>query len=188
MRRDGTSEGRFGIVVVVVVVIVVVSPGKVEEVVVEVVVVSPGRVEEVVVVVVGGGVGHDAVAAVGMRTAGVVIWAMVEVVASALSVVTRDGSVGADSTGVVIWAMVEVVASASDTAGAAAGASLYSHASNWSTTGPIPTLRAHDATFCCRGSLGWARTYRTTEVPVIIAKTTTNTAAMRKNRRRFITS
>ena len=43
---------------------------------------------------------------------------------------------------------IGVIASASDSAGATAGGSLWSHASNWSTIAPILFSRAHDAMFC----------------------------------------
>jgi hypothetical protein len=106
---------------VVVVVGVVVSPGRVLLVVVVVVVdvvlvvdvvvvVSPGRV------LVVGGVGHDAVALVGIRTAA-------EVICSSVVVVAEFRSAGSGT-------LVSVGASARDAAGATAGASLWSHVSN----------------------------------------------------------
>jgi hypothetical protein len=100
------SPGRVLLVVVVVVVVVVVDVVLV----VDVVVVSPGRV------LVVGGVGHDAVAFVGIRTAA-------EVICSSVVVVAEFRSAGAGT-------LVSVGASARDAAGATAGASLWSHVSN----------------------------------------------------------
>ena len=146
-----TSTGRAGSVVVVVVVVVV-SPGTVLLVVVVdvvvVVVVTPGARVVVTTLV---GAGQDWVAFIGRRTAGAVFsFAVVVVVAIPgieLTVVvsTCGGSVSNGT-------------SASVSTGAAAGGSLCSHASNLSTMAPIPLLRAHDATFCCSGSFGCART------------------------------
>jgi hypothetical protein len=101
------SPGRVLLVVVVVVVVVVVDVVLVVDV---VVVVSPGRV------LVVGGVGHDAVAFVGIRTAA-------EVICSSVVVVAEFRSAGSGT-------LVSVGASARDAAGATAGASLWSHVSN----------------------------------------------------------
>lgn len=53
-------------------------------------------------------------------------------------------------------------------------------------TTPRPLFRAHDATFCCRGSLGWASTYRVRENPDINTKKEMTTAQDLKNLRRVM--
>jgi hypothetical protein len=112
--------------VVVVVVVVVVSPGRVLLVVVVVVVVDVVLVLVLVLllvlvvslgrVLVVGGVGHDAVAFVGIRTAA-------EVICSSVVVVAEFRTVDSGT-------LVSVGASARDAAGATEGASLWSHVSN----------------------------------------------------------
>jgi hypothetical protein len=115
--------GRCGMVVVVVVVVVV-SPGRVLLVVVVVVVVDVVLVLVLLLVLVVslgrvlvvGGVGHDAVAFVGIRTAA-------EVICSSVVVVAEFRTVDSGT-------LVSVGASARDAAGATEGASLWSHVSN----------------------------------------------------------
>jgi hypothetical protein len=164
------SAGRSGSVVVVVVVVVV-SPGNVVVVVVNVVVVvvvevlvvvSPGSV----VVVVVGAEGHDAEATFGRFTRGFPLLPMVVFVSEGFTVVVTPAgeaivvSGGNDAMGKVSIGVVSTgsIASASVSAGAAAGGVLCSQISNLSTTGPKPLLRAHEAMFCCSGSLGCANT------------------------------
>lgn len=160
------SVGRNGSVVVVVVVVVV-SPGNVVVVVVEVVVVvvdvvvvvvSPGSVDEVVV----GTEGHDADATFGRFTRGFLLLPMDVFVSVGFSVVVTpaDGGIVV-SAGIVAMGNVSMgvvstgaKARASVSAGAAAGGVLCIQISSLSTTAPMPLLRAHDARFCCSGSLG----------------------------------
>ena len=135
---------------------VVVSPGRVLLVVVVVVVV----VELVVVVAPGANVvdatgtdGHDRLAVVGLRTAGV-LFPPGNVVRGAEVAVVSCGAMVVSAWG----GSVSNETSASVSTGATAGGSLCIHASSLSTTAPMPLFRAHDATFCCSGSLGCART------------------------------
>jgi len=127
-------------VVVVVVVVVATAPGTVD-----VVVVVVDVVVEVTTVATVLSMGQEEVATVGRICSGVMMSGTVVVVDdSPVNVV--EVCVEASVTG--------VIARASESAGATAGGSLWSHASSWSTTGPNLFSRAHDAMFCCSGSRG----------------------------------
>jgi hypothetical protein len=132
--------------VVVVVVVVVISPGTVVVVVVVVDVVVVDVVDETTVAVVLL-IGQEDVATVGR------IWSGVMMSGTDVVVVVDDSPVNVVEVSVGASVM-GVIARASESAGATAGGSLWSHASSWSTIGPNLFSRAHDATFCCRGSRG----------------------------------
>lgn len=151
------SSGRLGIVVVVVEVVVDTSMATVVVVVVvEVVVVEVVVVVDVESVV--GTDGQDCVATVGTRRAGTALSTIVVDVPTE-GVDALLGEIVEVSTAVVVGADdVSNVTRARESAGATAGASLCVHVSSWSMTAPRPLLRAHDATFCCNGSFGCART------------------------------
>ena len=160
------SVGRAGRVVVVVVVVVV-SPGSVDDVVVvvvvgaSVVVVSTMVVVVAIVVVVVSTVGQLVVRTLLVCRAG---GAGLEAgfVVGGLTVVGLDGVVSplmeVVGAAVVAGGSVSTGIRASVSAGAAAGGSLCSQVSSWSTMPPSPLLRAHEARLCCTGSFELAST------------------------------